>query len=398
MRILEELHYHSVNDNAYISNLKKELEKKGFDVYDEGGEDGELFKLSIKKEFKKTSLYQEGKIFLNKQVRNKNEEVKSFGDLGVRQSNITHDITTGYSADEAVFAESESAIAAKNEVMHRNWSLQKMEFVVRKAMAQNGFYNFNNLKEYFPHVSSAREFATSKDYLGGLEITFSGRKELVDNPPNRDKLAALTKLLEKIEQEVKANTFAYRGTDIFSPEKFKDIFIDKTLNLRGDSEKAKGQKDILADKDWYVFNANYGTSEERKFVLMMSAEIENLREKHKAVYLVRNEQHFKIFSFKDGAGYAPDFVLFLEKKSGESITYQIFIEPKGKHLQEYDKWKEDFLLEIEKKRGSFITLGESKDIKIIGLPFYNSNDENPFKTEMYAKLEQYKGKKNPTKT
>ena len=34
------------------------------------------------------------------------------------------------------------------------------------------------------------------------------------------------------------------------------------------------------------------------------------------------------------------------EKSGKLITYQLFIEPKGKHLKERDRWKEKFLKEI----------------------------------------------------
>ena len=49
--------------------------------------------------------------------------------------------------------------------------------------------------------------------------------------------------------------------------------------------------------------------------------------------------HFTIHNFADGQGFAPDFVLFLKDKKGKKLSYQIFIEPKGKHIAGTDDWK-----------------------------------------------------------
>lgn len=386
LRILEEMHYHSVKNSKYIHELKMALKDKGF--YDE---DHDLFELSIKKEFKAKGLYNDGRVYLNEQVENKNEKVKSFNDLGVKVRNIECAIATGDGAEEAVFGEQELHLERQNGISKKIPLGSIRTYIIRKAMARNPFYNFDSIKKYFPHIRSAREFAESADYLGGLAITFYGLRKDESNLTNRHRLAALTKLLSEIALEVKANTVKYIGTSVFKPQEFSEIFVDKILKLRKKSERAKGQQEFLADKDWYVFNANYGTDEEKAFVETMETEIDSLREKHKRVYLVRNEQHFKIYNFKDGAGYAPDFVLFLEKKGGESIVYQIFIEPKGKHLKEYDQWKEDFMQSIEGEH-SPITLGESKEYKIIGLPFYNSEEPNKFSEDLHSALEQNKKK------
>ena len=57
---------------------------------------------------------------------------------------------------------------------------------------------------------------------------------------------------------------------------------------------------------------------------------------------------FKIYNFEDGRPFAPDFVLFLRRRYGEKYdNLQIFIEPKGTHLLANDKWKEDFLNQIQ---------------------------------------------------
>ena len=58
-----------------------------------------------------------------------------------------------------------------------------------------------------------------------------------------------------------------------------------------------------------------------------------------------------------------------DNKTDEEIIYQLFIEPKGEQLLMTDQWKEDFLKDIEDK--AIIELYESRQYKLIGMPFYN---------------------------
>ena len=51
-----------------------------------------------------------------------------------------------------------------------------------------------------------------------------------------------------------------------------------------------------------------------------------------------------------GRAFEPDFVLFLLQKNGDTITYQLFIEPKGEFLEKRDEWKESFLKNDTGKR------------------------------------------------
>jgi len=119
--------------------------------------------------------------------------------------------------------------------------------------------------------------------------------------------------------------------------------------------------------------------------------MDQLKKKYDGIYLIRNERHFKIYSFSDGQAFEPDFVLFLRKKNGNILTYQIFIEPKGRHLKEHDKWKEDFLKQItEKYKGKileFKTQRKTQKYRLVGVPFYNNEDENKFKQSLFDVLE-----------
>lgn len=381
LRILEELHYHSVNDSKYISELKTALKEKG--LYDD---DQVEIELKLKDEFKQQKFFKSGLIYLNEQIKNKNEDVKSFLDLGVRKRNIHYKITSGDGQDKAVFHEQDFKMQSPESITSQEIKLSEMSpHIIQNALAKITFFNFDNLKKFFPHIESIQQFITSEKYLAGLAITFSGRKNDLENISNKNLLNALLELLHGIENEIKGNTTKYKGSDQFKPFSICEKFFDKVLKLNKNSERINGQEDFLRDKKWYVFNANFGTSEEKKFVKMMDSQMSKLAKQYDNIYLLRNELHVKIYNFRDGQGFAPDFVLFLRQKNGDSLTYQIFIEPKGIHLQEKDKWKEEFLSEIKQRhKDKIITFSDSKKYKITGVPFYNNENENEFKEALYS--------------
>jgi len=120
---------------------------------------------------------------------------------------------------------------------------------------------------------------------------------------------------------------------------------------------------------------------------MLDRQMNKLSELYEEIYLVRNEGHFKIYNFSDGQAFEPDFVLFLQDKAGKFLTYQLFIEPKGKYLKEHDLWKQTFLKEITSEFKDKILKFENKSkYRLIGVPFYNNEDENLFKESLESVL------------
>lgn len=100
---------------------------------------------------------------------------------------------------------------------------------------------------------------------------------------------------------------------------------------------------------------------------------EELKKKYSIVYLVRNELQFHLYSF-NGGERKPDYVLFLQSKTEDGYEQmQIFIEPKGDHLMEQDKWKEEFLLQIEEQSVPVKTFVDDKKYRIWGFHFFNQN-------------------------
>ncbi len=116
-----------------------------------------------------------------------------------------------------------------------------------------------------------------------------------------------------------------------------------------------------------------------------------LKKKYSEVYLLRNEKHFALYNFDDGHAFEPDFLLLLLNGNKMAVSLQLFLEPKGDHLLEHDKWKEDFLLRIQnkvaKKTLKAVTKGKFSEYRLIGLPFYNSKNENGFEKNLYRAAE-----------
>src|SRR5581483_11030198 len=232
-------------------------------------------------------------------------------------------------------------------------------------------------------------FIASEEYLGGLEITFQGN--LYGLQENRaEKLAAMLGLLNQIEAEIRQQAVDFEGAKDFRRDWVREIFKDKALKFDSRNPRAADDpqfESFVSAKDWFAFNTVYGTSEEKAFVRMLDRQMQKLQAQYEEIYLLRNEGHFAIYNFSDGQAFQPDFVLFLKEKNGETLAYQLFIEPKGAHLKEHDKWKADFLKEITAKFGKNRLLKfENKKYRLFGAPFYNNEDENQFRASLESVL------------
>ena len=387
LRVLEELHYHSVNDSRYISEIRTALIDEG--MLDERTVEKEL---KLKSGFKETDFYKRGIIYINERVENKNESVRSFADIGVSSKNSYYALATGRGVSEAIL-NSNGDVKQITEAQRIDVPVKTIPLhIVRSAIAQNPFFAFKSLRTYFPHIKSIREFIEADEYLGGLSITFQGDSSELLGLSNRVQLNAVTELLNRIASELRQNVTEYKGTESFKPSNVSSIFTDKTLKLVEGSERADGDEQLVSDEDrkWYVFNANYGTDEEKAFVRTLDAQIDKLKEKYDGIYLIRNERHFKIYSFDDGQAFEPDFVLFLREKNGNTLIRQIFIEPKGKHLQKHEKWKADFLEQIKEKFAGEVlvlkTQSGTQKHRPIGVPFYDNQDERRFMESLESVL------------
>lgn len=380
LKILEDLFYYSYNEPNYIIELKQALRDEGLSLT----EDAVHKELKLKDEFKSTDFYQSGKIYLNERIAGDYAYVDSFKDLNDDIKNYHYELHSG--DIELVEALSENDIDVINK-SSKLVSLNKIQpHVIRNALSKIDFYKFDNLQKYFD-ISSIDDLISGENFLRDFSITFHGTKETLEDLSNTDLFNGVYSLLLKIEKEVSRKIVHYKGSIEFKENNIKDIFHDKELMIpKSDMERLDGQEYIIKDCKWYVFNANYGTSEEKAcfdFIKSIMGQMEN---KFKQIYLIRNERHFKIYNFDDGNAFEPDFVLFLKDNHGRIFNYQLFIEPKGDHLLDKDSWKEKFLSNIDAE----ITdskLTENEEYRIYGLPFYNVNYESEFKKELFKILD-----------
>jgi type III restriction enzyme len=376
LKIIEELHYHTIEDSRYISELTKALIDTG--IYDDEKDFVER-ELKLKERFKDTDLYKKGVVFENKKVKNEYENIRSFEDLGVKKRNIEFVLSSGEGAVTEAFNENEVK-SAVSEKKHKDVKLEQIPIhIIKNALARNDFFHFSNIKHYFPSITSINDLIQQKEYLRSLAITFKGTKERISNITNSDYFCAVIQLLNEIEKDIRNNLYDYFGTYDFNEvstikDKFPEII---KLKIAKNNERARSQAAFLADEDWYAYNDNFGTPEEKQFVEMFARRFDKIAKKYSDIYLIRNERKVKIFD-KKGRRFEPDFLLFLKQKAKENITYQMFIEPKGAQFLEKDKWKEDFLNEIRSEFKDKVINYSSDKFRLTGVPFYNNENENEF--------------------
>ncbi|MGB6094504.1 MAG: DEAD/DEAH box helicase family protein [Moheibacter sp.] len=381
LKVLEELYYHTKEDSRYVSELKKALEDSG--IYED--EDNTTIKqLTLKLDFKGSDFYKENKVFFNERIVKNFKNIKSFVDLGVNEVNFAYKLSSGQGRMSSAFFELEPTVSDEEVIKSKDISVSEIPYhIIRYAFSENPFFYFDHLTKYFPNIQSISEFIKSEEYLSGLEITFKGNSERLKNITNFDYLLAVQGLLQEIESDIKGNVTTYEGSE-FICDNIHNVFKDKEIRVNIYDERANGQEGLVAEEPWYPYNANYGTSEEKRFVELFARRFEDLNQKFEDIYLIRNERSLAIYD-KQGRRFEPDFVLFCKEKTGSKLTFQVFIEPKGKHLIGFDKWKEDFLKEIS--RSHRIIEIHTDNYLISAVPFYNYDNENEFKSKLNETLE-----------
>ena len=391
LRVLEELYYHSAHNPRYIDELHKALVETGIVPPRTRQVD-----LRVKDSFKQSDYWKNGLIFVNKRIHNPRHDV-----FGLRNFSISgryiYRLSTGQTM-ESVLLEERRAIMGETV----SYTVSLVDFgvpVIRKALNKLDFYRFSLLKGFAPHLKSISEFITSDEYLNAVQVEIHGTQPQLDNLTPDDKLSIAIAVLQKISREIQTGTPDFLGTKVFEPLAIQYILKDKTLQISvnegSDQEFGIGMSETsnvllqldLRDKTWYVYDENYGTTEEKHFIKFIHSAMGNLKQHYQDIYLIRNERLFKIYRFSDGAALEPDFVLFAtEKNSGKSIIYQLFVEPKGSHLLEKDRWKETFLKEIEQDAKINVVF-QNREYRLVGMPFYNeTHTKTEFEKRFYKVL------------
>lgn len=375
LRICETLYYHCWNEPRYISELHTALREIGLDL------EGIVTKrYSLKDSFKSDELYQTGYVFTNERILKSRADVHELLP-SVRDKIYDVAISVGRGGEDVVLeeissdksVETHSITMTFKEIADINYS------TVNRALRQFDVFKFNTLKSYFPNIKSTNEFVTDENYLGNIKIKVTSKYKAL---PMNIVYRACVNVLSKIALKISAIEEVWEGTTEFKAHYLHEYIRDKSINVKpisgsigvsqNDASVGTNRLD-LSSEDWFVFNDNFGTSEEKAFVRYFKDYVDTLRSKYDKVYLLRNERQIHLYSFDGGERFEPDYILYLCKNRADSVEQLIvLVEPKGTHLIDSDKWKEDFLLELKEKAIPTVTFVDDNKYKIWGFHFFNT--------------------------
>lgn len=376
LRILETMYYHSRNDSRYISELRQALIQSGL-------QDSEPIKreYKIKESFKDTDFYKKAYVFHNKRVQKDRNDITEIEDK-FKTKVYYYKIKNNQGRIYSIIDEDENIVQPISTEKVKKIKFKDIEYnILEGASERYSELQFSSIKSKYPNVSSLKEFLTNDDYLGNSEIEIS----YIDEITGKDIRNACIKSLQYIANHIIEIKQEYEGTKEFEPISLREVLKDKSIYLSKLGENGgKGHSQIdcineeyrldLSKEDWYVYNDNYGTSEEKLFIkFFKNYVVPKLIEKKLEFYLVRNERipDLAIYSFENGKRFEPDFLLFVKKQNKNSPISQVYAEPKGNNLLEEDKWKEDFMKQISTNAKTNPMFNYENEYKIMGLPFYN---------------------------
>ena len=374
LQILESLHYHTINDKKYIDNLTKSFEAMQLQVEDD--KDFDILTTTVKASFKRSDVYQYGKLYYNDVEDVPESEYNGLAKYGVPVAELpTVNIETA--TLEATAFDTQN-VAGINETR-----LVKIDdALVKKAMARNPFFRFNTMKKYMPTLNSISEFMYEAQWLGQIkeiQATVSTGSDAVLS--RETQLLVVEKYLAYIQRMLVMNYKRQRGTNKFIGLPIKEAVQDYQKRVPVNYSDA-GVHELIQTYDykkapWFVYNEAIVDKLERSLIELIQGYVEELQNKYKDVYLIRSDERntkLKLHEFTGDvshyAGFLPDFVLYL---ANESYIYQIYIEPKGTQLLAQDQWKEDLLTSISPE--SVDVIGENDQVKLYGVKFYIAGDE-----------------------
>lgn len=409
-RVLETFVYHFVKTGTFLENLQRDLLGEG--IISEGIEKKTI---AMKQKFLESETYKKGFVLVNhteKRTKTLGEEIDTTFNRVIKAGlyNLRARGLSDYEQNQIVANYKVSVIRITEEFFPLP--------VIRKALvsAEANFFRFNNLSEHIVGINTIDELIEKYLPLYEIKYTYEEGKNISQISPAEKLQLLVGVILPEVRKAIDINMPRVTGSKKFRPVplslvfgKEKNIYLmsfpvedtvtgkkvfisnDERARAQSDHNNSELQYDIQS-ADWYAYNENFGTSEEKRFVKYVASQINDLRTKYDEaeIYLIRNELDYWLFSPHDGRRFSPDYMLIVnDVKTGE-MYYQCLIEPKGGHLLEQDAWKEEALISLANDSEVVFEAEDSdtrnyrdyleevskhgyKEIKSLGLKFYNSD-------------------------
>lgn len=386
---LETIHYHTINEPQYLKNLVSALDEMNLPT----GVDKKnpLIDVKVKPLFKRTDVWRYGKIYYNETVEVSDEYYNTLEKYGIDTKN---DVIIPY-------------ISALKEVSYKDSEVQEdytntynvpITFdkrYVNKIMNRLSFYHFSNLKRYIPLLKSREEFLEENwlnIYNRTIYVTIPRTMKSSVLTAN-EKLNILERYFTDVAKQIKFGYSKQRGTGKFIGYPIKEYIANyrkripnyDTGNTSLQNSPQKVQRFELKE-DYFVFDSAIINLTEKQLIDRIAERVNELQESYSDVYLIRMDENMhresaknnklKLHQFGAGhdevnlAGFQPDFLLYLKNMD---YLIQIFIEPKGRNIEE-EQWKEDLLTFINESEAEILFEDEIADVKIKGVKFYTMND------------------------
>ncbi len=224
------------------------------------------------------------------------------------------------------------------------------------------------------------------EYFSDIKLKFN-KKHCKD----RDyQLEIMKFILNSFMEQVKEIRASYVATDFkvepVKLEEKREIFTTKEFNNNHQ------YKWLYYDK----YNINNAEEEFLKFIDKAKNDID---EKFSEWFIVRNDNfnEFKLYAtnknlntnIKEVEGFEPDFIFFGKVKNKEDegfLGIECFMEVKGEHLVDIDKWKEEFLGYLSGKYE--IDKNTNKALQIPCLKFFKYSDNKKQNIEYQKEFEK----------
>lgn len=188
----------------------------------------------LKNDFKKTQIYQEGYLFLNKRVEVSRNNVTSLSEK-IRTQGIGYKCRSGASVSQNLMDDGNTNDSLKYTSMVPILFKNLEKSITNKAYRL--FYStlsFDKLKKKFPNLKGVNEFLYSENYMGDFPIIFWVLDG--DLPTSDDILEACKQVLQIVSDYIQKIEISFKGTTEFYCRYIHDVFTDKTRNIIRDKD------------------------------------------------------------------------------------------------------------------------------------------------------------------
>jgi type III restriction enzyme len=409
-RVLETFVYHFVKTGTFLENLQRDLLGEG--IINEGIEKKTI---TMKERFLESETYKKGFVLVNQTVkRNKttDEEIDTTFNRVIKAGlyNLRSKGLSDYEQNQIIDGYKVDTVRITDDCFPLP--------VIHKALvsAEGNFFRFSNLREHIRGINSTEDLIEKYLPLYEIKYTYEEGKGIGQLNPEEKLQLLVGVILPEVRKAIDVNMPRVTGSNKFRPVSLSSVFgKEKNIYLMSfptedlttgkkvfvsTDERAKPQSSHdnpelqydIQSADWYAYDENYGTSEEKRFVKYIASQVSDLHNKYAGaeIYLIRNELDYWLFSPQDGRRFSPDYMLIVNDIANAEMYYQCLIEPKGGHLLEHDAWKEEALVSLTDNSEIVFDTEEGdsrnyreyleevsrhgyKEIKNLGLKFYNSD-------------------------